>query len=363
MENFLPYIKHVSAEPAVRNLYRNQENRRPADQTAYNRERDKLADFRYDQQLKQKNEDRAYNRERQLKQDRRSDQLYNIKLGEIAQAREDKKQQDLKHKVASVVYASKTPESWKHNINRLRQKGINIGPEYDDFSMRESVLAEYADLDHVLAFNKAQTSTNNGFKVPSGFMSTEDGRGVVPIPGGPKDLNSPSRIFSDGQIKSASFANRMKQADDIMIRHEDDGYDYSAKEWLADTLPLGGFINRFGEDESQSYKQAQEDWVRAKLRRESGAAIGKDEMAQEKELYFPQMGDSKETILQKRRARVAATENLKRESQGAYDNVYNALDKKIHAPKQALDAAHRAIKSGKDPELVKKRLLEKYGAR
>ena len=56
----------------------------------------------------------------------------------------------------------------------------------------------------------------------------------------------------------------------------------------------------------QKYYQAAADWVRAKLRKESGATIPPDEMAQEIKTYFPIPGDYKETIRQKAAARKQA---------------------------------------------------------
>jgi hypothetical protein len=53
----------------------------------------------------------------------------------------------------------------------------------------------------------------------------------------------------------------------------------------------------------QQYRQAQENWVTANLRPESGAVIGVDEMEKEIQKYFPQTNDSPETIAQKARAR------------------------------------------------------------
>jgi hypothetical protein len=48
----------------------------------------------------------------------------------------------------------------------------------------------------------------------------------------------------------------------------------------------------------QQYRQAQENWVRANLRKESGAAIGVEEMQAEIATYFPQIGDSDQQIKQ-----------------------------------------------------------------
>ncbi len=61
----------------------------------------------------------------------------------------------------------------------------------------------------------------------------------------------------------------------------------------------------------QQYENAQQNWVRANLRAESGAAIGVDEMRKEIETYFPQVGDSKEKIEQKARLRETTENSMK----------------------------------------------------
>lgn len=71
--------------------------------------------------------------------------------------------------------------------------------------------------------------------------------------------------------------------------------------------------------ERQKALQAQLDWVRAKLRKESGAAIGIDEMNNEILTYFPQIGDSPEAIEQKRLARQQAVQGMIESSGGAYN--------------------------------------------
>jgi hypothetical protein len=59
---------------------------------------------------------------------------------------------------------------------------------------------------------------------------------------------------------------------------------------------------------TQQYEQAAQAWIRAKLRKESGAAIGVDEMNQEYRTYFPQIGDTADVIAQKANARTIAYE-------------------------------------------------------
>jgi hypothetical protein len=77
----------------------------------------------------------------------------------------------------------------------------------------------------------------------------------------------------------------------------------------------------------QKYQQAAMDWVRAKLRKESGAAIGKDEARQEYENYFPVFGDSAEVIEQKRQARIQASAAMRTAAGGALPPATSAPKK------------------------------------
>lgn len=74
---------------------------------------------------------------------------------------------------------------------------------------------------------------------------------------------------------------------------------------------IRGWSNSTTSAEKQRYNQAASDWIRAKLRKESGAQIAKDEMASEYETYFPVFGDSDEVIAQKGRARKVAEQQMR----------------------------------------------------
>jgi hypothetical protein len=69
---------------------------------------------------------------------------------------------------------------------------------------------------------------------------------------------------------------------------------------------------------TQQYDQAAQDWIRAKLRKESGAAIGADEMKQEYATYFPMVGDTPEKIAQKAEARRVVTLGMGKSAGKAY---------------------------------------------
>lgn len=78
-------------------------------------------------------------------------------------------------------------------------------------------------------------------------------------------------------------------------------------------LPLVGKVAKRSVESPnrQLYRQAQENWVTANLRKESGAVIGAEEMQNEIVKYFPQIGEGPEVIAQKAEARKIAEEGMK----------------------------------------------------
>lgn len=125
---------------------------------------------------------------------------------------------------------------------------------------------------------------------------------------------------TEAQSTAAGFAQRMELANSI-INNLPAGVQPGAGTRLAEAIPfVGGAIARTGQSvETQKYDQAAQDWIRAKLRKESGAAIGKDEMVQEYNTYFPQVGDSPEKLAQKAEARRVATIGMQKAAGKAYE--------------------------------------------
>lgn len=128
--------------------------------------------------------------------------------------------------------------------------------------------------------------------------------------------------FTEGEKKAANFFNMMKSSADII-----DGLPPDSQPGLASTtvgsIPLvGKTIARTGQsDATQRYVQASETWVRAKLRRESGAVIGVDEMKSELATFFPQVGDKAGNIAQKAALRLEAQRGLMGEAGRAIKTV------------------------------------------
>jgi hypothetical protein len=145
--------------------------------------------------------------------------------------------------------------------------------------------------------DEANSMARNGF-VPASERSR----------GGPKQ-------YTEGQYQAAGFADRMASAEGLLEQAQASGANPSG---LYDGWSLS---NTTMNPSLQKYRQAQKDWVRAKLRKESGATIGDEEMATEIETYFPQIGDKPDTIKQKAEARRRATESMIFSSGGAYSDL------------------------------------------
>lgn len=120
---------------------------------------------------------------------------------------------------------------------------------------------------------------------------------------------------SDVERTAAGYANRMTASAEIMRGLEAKGVGKPEASEVAAGLTPGKEARKIAQNvarspDRQQFHQAQEDWVRAKLRKESGAVIADEEMDREIRTYFPQVGDSAAVIKQKADARRVAEEAM-----------------------------------------------------
>ena len=109
---------------------------------------------------------------------------------------------------------------------------------------------------------------------------------------------------TEGQKLAAGFAERMVASEAIIEQLPQSALPTEFTSLAGGVPVFGGYLQRKAmTPEQQKYKQAADNWIRANLRKESGAVIGADEMQAEYETYFPQPGDSQEVIQQKAEAR------------------------------------------------------------
>lgn len=134
---------------------------------------------------------------------------------------------------------------------------------------------------------------------------------------------------TESEQKAYGFSQRMELSDQLITNLENkvlkEGKDATALYPTTESAALGSvplignyLRTQFTTPVQQQYRQAQENWVRANLRKESGAVIGSDEMADEIRTYFPQPGESAQVIQQKQLARQVTQDAMKTSAGALY---------------------------------------------
>ena len=153
------------------------------------------------------------------------------------------------------------------------------------------------------------------------YVSKVPGLPAIPVAGptgAPLKGKAPPKP-TEGESNAAGFAQQMENATNV-INALPAGAQPGMGSGVAGSIPFIGEAVKRGVQPAatQQYEQAAQAWIRAKLRKESGAAIGVDEMNQEYRTYFPQIGDTSDVITQKANARAIATEAMKRSAGKSY---------------------------------------------
>jgi hypothetical protein len=185
------------------------------------------------------------------------------------------------------------------------------------------------------------------FKPPEGMQAAP--RGVVP--------GTEKRIkYTGEQDKSYGYAIRMDEAAQEMVDVTGRGFDPESgyEKGMASVLWIGNYL---ASEEYQLYDQASTNWVTANLRQESGAVIGIDEMENEKKKYFPQPGDTKAVIKQKKKSRKKAEEGMRAKSgrkEGRFEQEMPKKSKAAEETKMEMPPKpDRPAPEGVDPDLWK----------
>jgi len=119
----------------------------------------------------------------------------------------------------------------------------------------------------------------------------------------------------DSEQMAAGYGERMAESEKIIRSVGEKGNPTVATSIAGSVLPgsAGRYVqSKVMTNEQQMHRQAQEDWVRAKLRKESGAVIADEEMEREIATYFPKPGDTQQVIQQKAKARETAIQGMKK---------------------------------------------------
>lgn len=140
---------------------------------------------------------------------------------------------------------------------------------------------------------------------------------VVPVQG---IANKP---MTDSQSKAYLFGTRAQEAEQaiksVADKADRPGWIKRTAQSTVGMVPFAGdklsevagsTLNWTQSGAQQQVEQAQENFLNALLRRESGAVIGADEKANAKRQYFPQVGDSDAVLSQKARNRRTAIDGI-----------------------------------------------------
>lgn len=184
---------------------------------------------------------------------------------------------------------------------------------------------------------------------PVFFQPTKTGGAPAIVPGvrPPKDPNA-EKPLTEVQGNATTFAARMVGASSVIDEMEKKGVSGSDPR----TMAAGNIATNWAATpEGQQYRQAQENWVTANLRKESGAAIPVAEMDKDIAKWFPKVGDSRAVRDQKAQARRVAQEGMLIQAGPGAKQVPGIMERS--APKTAPGGAPVSIASDEDYNALK----------
>jgi hypothetical protein len=141
-----------------------------------------------------------------------------------------------------------------------------------------------------------------------GFAQASNRGGAQVVPGmRPPPVEKPEKPMTEAQAKAATFKSQMEAAERELSGNPIDPTKLSSQVDIA-IASTGG--NILSSPAAQRARQAQEQWAESFLRFKTGAASTEAEVKRNVKTFFPQQGDSKEVIEQKRRMRQQAVADL-----------------------------------------------------
>lgn len=156
-----------------------------------------------------------------------------------------------------------------------------------------------------LAQTRAQTQASLASTANSNASATKT-RAETALLNNPSSGNivtSAGKPLTDAQSTSLGYAKRVDQSSKII--------DQLGSQFTGANSVVGGLLpNTLKSEDRQKYEQAQQNFVNAVLRKESGAAIAQSEFDNARKQYFPQPGDTQGVVDQKKANRDLQYQNL-----------------------------------------------------
>lgn len=146
---------------------------------------------------------------------------------------------------------------------------------------------------------------------------------------------------TEGQILNAGYADRIRLANDIVASKTDTlkNMNYATFKLLESKSQLA---NKLLTPDQRQAGQAMRNFITAKLRKESGAAISPTEFDDARLQYFPALGDDEQTLRNKKVLRDSVLNNLIAGSGNAYkidpvDTYFNSVTGSVEAVNNKLN--------------------------
>jgi hypothetical protein len=213
-------------------------------------------------------------------------------------------------------------------------------------SPQSSIAKLQADLSAGL-INQEQYDVALANMAPPGMVIESDGAGGFRMVQGAGAGAAGAKPPTEGQLAGAGYLQRMTASENILrdLERRENIVTIPVEKAILMNTRVEGYVLTPAE---QQIAQAQRDWVRAKLRKESGAVIGPEEMASEIITYFPQPGEGREAIAQKAEARRRAERQMQIGSGSAAEQA-GAISPEYAAPIRLDELGKSGIGTGAAP--------------
>ena len=149
----------------------------------------------------------------------------------------------------------------------------------------------FASLDRVLEVAGQQKPIQVESQTLPNGITVVRADGKVDILPAPKMVEG--KDLTEGQAASLGFASRLSLNEKTLNEVASRGYKPGG------LFEFGFTPERLRSEDRKIYEAAKRNWIAAKLRKESGAAIGKEEYSDADLQYFPQPGDTEKVLKQK----------------------------------------------------------------
>jgi len=189
--------------------------------------------------------------------------------------------------------STQVPISYEDQSRRLTQYLVQQGAKPETLAMVPQILSMVGQQRPMQIESKT---------LPSGITVVR-ADGKIDILPAPKMVEG--KDLTEGQSNALGFASRM-------MLNEGTINDVVSRGYRPGGLTEFGFTpERLRTDDRKIYDAAKDNWIAAALRKESGAAIGKDEYSAADRQYFPQAGDSDKLLKQKANLRSTVFKSMK----------------------------------------------------